>query len=160
MRTVLKSAAALSLAVVLWRTPAQAQTDCQKEALNQVLALRADLLEYLGDVQKGRVHELSQELTRAQRRLKELEVEERQRNDQVTEVDQQLATPELELRARPQIEALKTQLMNEGAEQLRTEQAAMTKWQAELHLQMEREEQRGRMLQEKTRQIQSALAGK
>ena len=158
MRTVLKYASILSLSAVFWCTPVRAQTDAQKETLNQIIALRADFLEYLADIQKSHIEELSLELSRVQRRLRELEDEERQRSEQVMQVEQQLATPELEERARPQIEALKTQLITEGAERLRSEQAAMARRQAELNLQIEREQQRRQSLSDKARQLSALTA--
>jgi phage I-like protein len=141
---------------VLLHLPMRGQSESQ-EVLKQVVTLRADFLEFLADMQKDRVRELTRELTEVQQRLKQLEGEERQRNEQIAQTEAQLAAPELEVHARPEIEALRTQLTTEGAERLRAEYAAMSSRQTELQQRIEREQHRGRALRERSQQLQSVL---
>jgi hypothetical protein len=158
---MVKSVAALSLVLIVLQTQAKGQSsdqiDLQKRVLNEIVDLRADLMEHLLDAQDRKVKELAFELEQVRQGQKRLQEEERQRIQQITEVNQQLASPQLDPPARPQIEALGVQLITERAEKLRIEQAGLSQRESEVIQQLDRETQRGRKLQERARQLRAAL---
>jgi hypothetical protein len=152
---------AAGLALIISSAPAYGQNgdqiDLQKYVSSQIVELRADLLEFLLDAQESKIRELTLELEKTRQEQKQLQEGERQRVQQISEVQQQLANPDLDQPARPQIEALGVQLMTEDAEKVRTGQAALAQREAGLVQRLDREAQRGRKLQERARQLQTAL---
>ena len=161
MRAIVKLALASSLALVITHTGANGQSSDQAKAqdrvLNEIIELRADVMEYLLDAQDRKIQALKLALEEVQHKQRRLQDEERQRLQQITDVEQQLASPQLDRPERPQIEVLGVQLATESAEKLRTEQAKMGEREAEIIQGLDREIQRGRKLQEKARQLQAVL---
>ena len=131
--------------------------DCQSQMLNQIVELRAELSEYLAEVQQGKVVGLTRELEQLRQQQKRLQDQELQQVQQIAQTEQQLASPLLEAPARPQIEELRAQLIGAIAEKLRSEQSGLMQREAEIAQRLEREAQRGRTLQERALKLQKAL---
>jgi phage shock protein A len=163
MRTMVNSPLAVCLVLVVSHMRANGQSndpaDLQRHVLNAIVELRADLMEYLLDAQDRKVQDLRLELEQVRQGQKRLQDEDRQRVQQIADLEQQVASPELEPPARPQIEALRVQLMTESAEKLRSEHAGLTQREAELVRRLDGETQRARKLHERARQL-LAVAGR
>lgn len=134
-----------------------AQADCQTQLFNQIIGLRADLTEYLIEQQEIRIAALTRELEGVRKQTGQLTDDDRQHAENIAEIDQQLSTRELEPEARPQIEALKAQLMSEGFQKLRTDRAELAQHDTALTQQLQRESARRQKLQDRARQLQLAL---
>jgi hypothetical protein len=82
-----------------------------RSILNEIISLRSDLLEFLMEGQRKEILNLNRQLDEVRRQQKQVQEAERQRGDQISQIEQQLLSPELEPEARPQIEATKGQLI-------------------------------------------------
>jgi hypothetical protein len=162
MRRVGVPVAMLCVFVLISCIRADAQSDCQtdwqRHMLNEISRLRANLIEYLAEEQQSKLLVLTRELHDIHQDQKRLQDQERQQAQQIVELQQQLASPELEAEARPDIEAVKTHVMGEGAEKLRTEQAALRQREIDVRQRLEHAAQRSRSLQQQARQLQTALS--
>ena len=163
MRKTGAAAAILCLAALILQIRVhgqnEGQTSWQRYMLNQIVELRTEFSEYLAEGQEIKIRELNRDLEEVRREQSRCRAEEEQRVQQIAQVEQQLSSPELEQPARPQIEAAKNHLMNERAEKLRIDHAALVQREAEITQRLDREGERGRRLGEKVRQLRRALDG-
>ena len=143
-------------------TPAQAENgeEWHKHILKHVISLRAEFAEHVSESQQTRLLALERELEEMLRQQKGLQEEEDKRVQQILQIEDQLTSPQLEHPARPQIHALKEQLMNEAAGKLRSEQAALAQRQAQLRQQLRVEQERRQKLQALVRTLHALLEQK
>jgi hypothetical protein len=139
------------LAVLFFHGQAVAQGE-QEEAwrrqiLTHLISLRAEFAEYFMEWHQSRVRELNRELEEVLQQQQRLQTLESQRVQHLADVEQQLATAQLEPPARPQIEALKHQLMTEAAGKLQSERAALLERQVTLRQRSQTEQERSNKLQ-------------
>jgi hypothetical protein len=158
MTRIGKLPAALCLAAML-ALGAEGQgspPEWQTRLLAEVIELRADLAEYLADAQQNRIAALTHELEQAGRDQQQMREAERQQAEQITQLERLLASPETDSQARSQIEAMRAQLIGDGAAKLRSDQAALAERSADLARRLERERQRQRLLEQRTQQVRAA----
>jgi hypothetical protein len=152
-------AAAALLAVLYVRAGAQADTSTiwQKQMLAEITRLRADFAGFVAEDHKERLEALARELHRVRGDQKRLREQERDRAEQVAAIEQQLASPDLEPDARPQIEAARAQLAGEAVEKLRAENAMLIERENELTRKLDRETLRSRRLQQEAETLAASL---
>lgn len=134
------------------------RADWQGHMLAEIAELRVDLMDYLMEWQQSMVLALTRELETVRQEQNRINEEDRQRGQQIAQVEQQLASPELEPPARLQGEAIRAQLMGEAAEKLRSEYTALTQREGEITQRLQRETERGQRLQQKAQQLRSSGA--
>ena len=129
----------------------------QGRMLTEIVELRADLIDYLMEWQQNKITSLTHELETVRREENKIAEEDRQRSQQIGQVELELASPELEAQARPQIEALHAQLIGDAAEGLQAEYAALMRRDIEIARQLRRETERGQMLSQKAQKVRADL---
>ena len=133
------------------------ETQRHKDVFGEILALRAELAEYFVEVVESTVMALDRVLANIRQDIIRLEGEERLRQEQLTQVDQQLSNPDLELDSRRQLETVKADLSGPTSERLRSEQSGLQKRQGDLAKTIERQQDRLQALREKSRQLNALL---
>jgi hypothetical protein len=126
--------------------------------MHQILELRADLLQLLITEQQNSLRILQRDLEQARRQQQNVNAAEQSRSEQVVQLEQQLASPDLENEVRPEVEAIKKQLSSEGAEKLQTDASSARQREADLNAQLEAGVRQLRILQQRVEQVQKALA--
>jgi DNA gyrase/topoisomerase IV subunit A len=134
-----------------------AVTEPQKELLNAVLEMRADFLQFLMQAEQSSIRALKSELDLLQQKEHRLKEADEGRSRQVMEIEQQLSSPDLESETRPQVEAVKQQLLGEAADNLRSEETVLQKRQADLTARLENELRQFQVSRQRAEQVQKAL---
>lgn len=159
MRTALANGA---LAALLMRGSAMNAQNAttstpQPELLNVVLEMRADLLQFMMQASQNNIRLLKTELDALQQKERRVREADESRNQQLAQLDQQLSATDLESESRPQVEAVKQQLLGEGADSLRSEESTVQKRQADLTARLESELRQFQVLRQRAEQVQKAL---
>jgi hypothetical protein len=128
----------------------------QTRLLTEIIQLRADVAEYLVEANQTSIAALTHELEQAGRDQKQMQDVERQQAEQLTQLERLLASPETDPQARPQIDAMRTQLIGDGAAKLRADQAIAAQRVADITRRLERERQRGQLLEQRAQQVRAA----
>jgi hypothetical protein len=128
----------------------------QTRLLAEIIQLRADVAEYLVEANQNSIAALTHELEQAGRDQKQMQGIERQQAEQMTQLERLLASPETDPQARPQIEAMRTQLIGDEATKLRADQATVAQRVADISRRLERERQRGQLLEQRAQQVRAA----
>ena len=129
----------------------------KRSLLNEVLELRTDILQFLVQAQQSTVRSLKRELEQLHQQQRRVQEAEESRSQQVAQVEEQLSSPDLESESRPQVEAVKQELIVDGAEKLKAEQSSLRQREADLAARLESEVQRAQALQQRAAQVQKAL---
>ncbi|HEX4773864.1 MAG TPA: hypothetical protein VH351_23725 [Bryobacteraceae bacterium] len=116
--------------------------DPQRQIIVELAKLRVDVLLILTETQQMKIEKLSADLHRVQQRQKELAAAEALRREQLADLDQQLASADLPEQTRPEIEAVRTGVVETMSGTAKQEQSSLEKRQAELTDQLRLETQR------------------
>lgn len=111
--------------------------------------VKADVLQLLLDSQTDKVKALQGELGQIQQQQLKLQQAEQIRRQQLVSIEEQLADPELEKDARPQVESVREQLIGNDAESLRSELSAAQERETDLMRRLRIEFQRLQMMNRK-----------
>lgn len=150
----------LCLMMACFAAAAQTQQGCQTEWAQsieaQILDLRVHLGELLAATHEQKLADLTRAVEEIRSRQQALDREERQLRQQIADVETQLTSGGLELQARSQVEAVRTQLAGEATEKLRSDRAALEQSQAETTARLAQETQTYQRLKNWMRQLESA----
>jgi hypothetical protein len=91
-----------------------------QELLNAVLEMRANLLQFIMQAEQNNVRLLKAELDTMQQKERRLRGADENPSQQLVQIEQQLSSTDLESESRPQVEAVRQQLLGEGADNLRS----------------------------------------
>jgi hypothetical protein len=150
----------LSLAFVLLSTisaHAENGEEWPKHILKHLISLRIEFAEHLSESQQARLVALKRELEETLQQQKGLQEDEDKRVQQILHIEQQLAAPQLEQPARPQIQALKEHLIGEEAGKLLSGQAALAQRQTQIRQRLQAEQEREQKLQGLLRTLYALL---
>ena len=152
MRAVATMIAMAGCLALVSQAPAGGQSageDWQTRMLSEITRMRAEFAEYFIEAQQVNIVLLERELHDVRERKKLLQDSERQRREQIAEVEHQLASAELEVEARPQLEAVRAHLIGPEADRLRNVETTLGQREAEIAALLGRERQRAQTLRER-----------
>ena len=159
MRAVATMIAMAGCLALVWQAPAEAQgaeeAGWQKRLFGEIVQMRAELAEYLLEARQSNISSLERELREVREQQKALQENEHQQHEHIAQIDRQLASAELELEARPQLEAARAQLSGPEVERLRNVQTTLAQRETDIIGLLERERLRAQALRERARLLSS-----
>ncbi len=132
--------------------------DGPRQIAVELAKLRADVLVILAEMEQMKVEKLKAELNRVQQRQKELAAAEAQRREELADLDQQLSSADLPEQTRPEIEAVRTGIVDNMSGAARQEQSSLEKRQAELTDQLRQEMERFAAWKQQAQLLRSSAA--
>lgn len=116
--------------------------DGHRQIAVELAKLRADVLVILAEMEQMKVEKLEAELNRVQQKQKELAAAEAQQREELAGLDQQLSSADLPEQTRPEVEAVRSGIVENMSGPARQEQFSLEKRQVELTDQVRQELQR------------------
>ncbi len=129
-----------------------------KELIVEFRNLRVEMIEHLMDAQNSTISMFQRDLDQVRQEHKRLQRQEIQQREQVTQLDEQLSNPELEAESRPQLAALRDELVSASAANVRAELLKVQERERELNECLQREVHRRQKLREKFQQLNRHLS--
>jgi hypothetical protein len=152
---------AMAIVALMQNTGGRAQStttvESQQTLLTEVLQLRADILQFLLTTQQSAIQKLKNDLDQLQRQKRRIEEANATRDQQLLDIERQLSSSDLEPETRPQVEAIRQQLIGDAVEKSRSEQSFLREREADLTAKIAIEMQHQQALQRRAEQVQKAL---